>query len=116
MAITIAGTVMPNSLAQRGKYTFHPQQERPNGAGVLYGAGEQWAEWSWPYLEQSDWDWLIARYTAAKSTTTFTLPDDGHTERSFTGGGMKRPTYKEFSAGLYLDVTVEWRWLMPLVS
>jgi hypothetical protein len=104
------------SLANRGKYTFNRQKVRRAGSGVGFASGNQSVTWAFPYMTQTEWDWLADWLAGAPSVTlSFLLWDDGNTLCYFETGELYRPTYDRYSAGLYREVTVTIDCLAPLL-
>ena len=105
-----------STLANRGKYTFQRQKVSRNGAGKGVASGMQSVTWAFPYMTQTEWDWIKSWLEGEPSVTlSFLLWDDSNTLRYFETGELFDPTYSQYSAGLYRDVTVTIESLVPLL-
>lgn len=113
---SINGTNLP-TIFQRG-YKFHPQEQRSNGAGGIVNVGQQRAVWTIRNMSTADWDWLVDTLMGGNRSLAVTaaeLWDDSFNEVSFTSGTLVMPVSEKKSAGLFRQVTVEIRNLLPLI-
>jgi hypothetical protein len=110
---------VPASMAGRGKYLFRRQKLRQAADGKDYAGGPQSAEWTFPYLNQTELDWWIAQLSSnvSNTLTAAELWDDAMTEQSFTSGELHRPILPDdcYYSGLYHDVKIVISDLMPLL-
>ena len=105
---------VPESMRNRGIYQFARQAMRENGEGVGRAVGPQQVTWQFPYMDQTEFDWWVARLGG---DTTAEVPcvlwDDENTLQSFTSAILYRPTYQSFTSAMYRGVTVVLRYLVP---
>jgi hypothetical protein len=107
------------TMAGRGKYTFQPQKIAKAKSGKRYASGDQSAEWVFPYLTQTEWDWWITQLAGdvSHTLTAAELWDRSMTAQSFTAGELCPPVDRGgFYNGLYHDVLVVVDVLMPLLT
>lgn len=116
-APSIDGTAVPESMATRGPYTFHPQERFTNGAGQVITAGQQRIEWSLGTLTQADLDWWRTTILAGAESKTITaeLWDHLGDVITITSAVLRAPRPVRKAGGLYHEITVEITNILPLV-
>lgn len=120
MAIRVGGNVFNaggRTLGTRGmSYLFTPGQPVcRNGLGEVQLAGGAMVTWIWAALSQAEYSFLVTtlcgggaskRYLATGANDTTILYNDLQVEQTFFHCVVLRPTYKEFVAGVYREVTL----------
>lgn len=120
MAMSLNGNTVLSSFGTRGQYHFMRQRAGTiNGAGQAQAAGPQMVQWTFSFLTPTE---LAYFYTTvcggalSVALTSATLLSDLMVETAFTSGVIYRPTWGNYTAGLYRDVSVTISHLLPILS
>lgn len=116
---SIDSTNVPDSMKSRGVYTFHRQEiTRYNGNGVAIATGPQIITWRFSSLTSTELDWWITTIMSDAESHTITaaeLWDSEWNEVVFTSGELYRPVPEFRRGGLFWNVEIRIRHLLPLV-
>jgi len=98
---------------------FSTQQAgQVNGMGEAILAGSQSVLWSWTALTSTEVAWIATTLLAGETSLTLTAAElwtDTFAEQAFTSGVVYRPIFGVRKAGLFWDVQLEIRHLLPLI-
>jgi hypothetical protein len=115
-APSINGIAVPASMRTVGPYTFFPQEETRNGAGLAIAAGMQRAEWSLGDITTADLTWWRTTILggARSATITAELWDQYGIEFAVTSAVLHRPRVESLRGGLFRGVVIEFTNILPI--
>jgi hypothetical protein len=114
MPIRVGGKALPASMSGRAlSYQYQPGQAvARNGLGEVVLAGGALVQWVWSVLTIDEYAFLLEDLCGGQASKRWevaggtTLYNDRQAEQTFSHCIVLRPTYKEFSASLYREVTL----------
>jgi len=116
---SINTTGVPTTMSTRGQYRFFRQRVgNVNGSGVAKAAGPQMVAWIFGYMTQAELEWWNNTMMSDADSITLTaaeLWDDEMQDKTFTSGVLYRPQFDVYRGGLYWNVTVEIKHLLPIL-
>ncbi len=108
---SIDGHLIPDSIGQRGRYTYQPPEiVAINGRGEAVLAPFATVTWQWDYLTLDDYTYLVSTVlneAGSLTCTTGTILVD-HLQRAVNVTCVvMRPSYSHIAGGLYRDVELK---------